>query len=466
MAQNYRLWNYEVRQLKGRKGENNNILIKAANEDPQLRRELGEEGLTPKGTPGINKDYASYAELKEVTRQILGPSVESLPFNQEHIDAWKLRKDHIFPTMYQVMIAYLEEYLKTNGISVDGKGYDIHKHYMFPLYIEAFGEPKGYIYIPSDTARKFMSTINSDKEQYGFYLRPEPIVSFLAKIKTLQEIFDAEGKEGLLNKFKKEIPKAGVLYRHISEVGAYYPIIYQTLNCGYWSDVFMVWAFIYSILKRTLDESDNFLLLTSEIRVETGKDIKGNTHSVGCCKVIYMDVLGHFEYGWIKTASIDDYACESLLKRNILTKIFPLFENVEKDKAEQAITSKYAMKGLSTVVNSALVQYYNNMIEESCEVYADRIEKFTEESKSRTMIGQKLKEQPSLGVAMQKIIPEKIGGKTIRITSAIVPDTGKMLRERVEETKKRRNQQQKVKTITMGPKSKTVIMRDKDPKKK
>ena len=85
MAQNYRLWNYEVRQLKGRKGENNNILIKATSEDPQLRRELGEEGFTSKGTPGINKDYASYSQLQEITRQILGPSVESLPFNQEHI---------------------------------------------------------------------------------------------------------------------------------------------------------------------------------------------------------------------------------------------------------------------------------------------------------------------------------------------------------------------------------------------
>ena len=113
-------------------------------------------------------------------------------------------------------------------------------------------------------------------------------------------------------------------------------------NGGYVGQVYMMWPKMLKLFTKLMPPKWYFWI-TSNL-AEGNKVVvssKGSTMPSGHCKSIYMDVFGNFIYGRIASHSArGPLAAPSLLYRNMFSKTFPLFSDIESQYQKKMLEFK------------------------------------------------------------------------------------------------------------------------------
>lgn len=134
-------------------------------------------------------------------------------------------------------------------------------------------------------------------------------------------------------------------------------------NGGYIGQVYMMWSYMYRLFIRLMP-SKWYFWITSNLaegdKVTVSKG--GSKMPSGHCKSIYMDVFGNFVYGRIDSHSArGPLAAPSLLYRNMFSKIFPLFNDIELKEQKPMLEFKGFMNQVGTFKDKAFSSYLKAM---------------------------------------------------------------------------------------------------------
>lgn len=113
-------------------------------------------------------------------------------------------------------------------------------------------------------------------------------------------------------------------------------------NGGYVGQVYMMWPKMLKLFTKLMPPKWYFWITSNLIDGnKVAVSSRGSTMSSGHCRSIYMDVFGNFIYGRIDSHSArGPLAAPSLLYRNMFSKTFPLFNDIESQYQKKMLEFK------------------------------------------------------------------------------------------------------------------------------